>query len=170
MASSGTPKLKKKIENSIKHQSADAKSKSIQQKHAKSEGKTIAPTTPVKKREKKVYSLPGQKHDPPEEREPVRIFYESLSKQLPTSEMAEFWMMEHGMLSPEKARKALEKKLRKQKQTRTGTPVKAPPPSRKPESSIKQNLSSKNVDVKAKRKIVNDDDDEVIRNQKRRKA
>lgn len=40
---------------------------------------------------KKVYSLPGQKFDPPEEREPLRIFYESLSKQIPSSEMAEFW-------------------------------------------------------------------------------
>ncbi|KAF0927868.1 hypothetical protein E2562_036791 [Oryza meyeriana var. granulata] len=43
------------------------------------------------KTEKKVYSLPGQKFDPPEEREPLRIFYESLSKQIPSSEMAEFW-------------------------------------------------------------------------------
>ncbi|KAG8086584.1 hypothetical protein GUJ93_ZPchr0010g9720 [Zizania palustris] len=44
-----------------------------------------------KKADKKVYSLPGQKFDPPEEREPLRIFYESLSKQIPSSEMAEFW-------------------------------------------------------------------------------
>ncbi|GJT16667.1 retrovirus-related pol polyprotein from transposon TNT 1-94 [Tanacetum coccineum] len=47
-------------------------------------------TTVVKKREKKVYSLPGQKFDVPEEREPLRIFYESLFKQIPSSEMAEF--------------------------------------------------------------------------------
>ncbi|BAF18433.1 Os05g0596200, partial [Oryza sativa Japonica Group] len=58
------------------------------------------------KTEKKVYSLPGQKFDPPEEREPLRIFYESLSKQIPSSEMAEFWLMEHGLLSPERAKKA----------------------------------------------------------------
>lgn len=68
-----------------------------------------------------MYNLAGQKYDPPEEvctsllhnwfsislyswwthhhssfvwyeqREPLRIFYESLSKQIPTSEMAEFW-------------------------------------------------------------------------------
>jgi hypothetical protein len=43
------------------------------------------------KAEKKVYSLLGQKFDPPEETEPVRIFYDSLSKQIPSSEMAEFW-------------------------------------------------------------------------------
>nr|GEU61818.1 proteoglycan 4-like [Tanacetum cinerariifolium] len=87
-------------------------------------------TTVVKKREKKVYSLPGQKFDVPEEREPLRIFYESLSKQIPSSEMAEFWLMEHGMLSPERAKKAYEKKQRRQKQIRMGTPIKSPPPSR----------------------------------------
>ncbi|XP_052171266.1 uncharacterized protein LOC127787327 [Diospyros lotus] len=53
--------------------------------------KTTTKTTTVRTREKKVYSLPGQKHDVPEEREPLRIFYESLSKQIPSSEMAEFW-------------------------------------------------------------------------------
>lgn len=79
-----------------------------------------APTkTAVVKRkiQKKSYSLPGQKFDVPEEvclcfpsyswfsfylvcnlfvlglcqREPLRIFYETLSKQIPTSEMADFW-------------------------------------------------------------------------------
>lgn len=89
--------------------------------------KKITKTSTSKVREKKVYSLPGQKHDPPEQvlnlpylvrrihklkstygigshsflcfffydlcwqKEPLRIFYESLSKQIPTSEMAEFW-------------------------------------------------------------------------------
>ncbi|XP_058785185.1 uncharacterized protein LOC131660073 isoform X2 [Vicia villosa] len=82
-------------------------------------------TTTTKVRERKVYSLPGQKHDPPQEKEPLRIFYESLSKQIPTSEMAEFWLMEHGLLSPERAKKALEKKQRKQKELRSRTPVKS---------------------------------------------
>ncbi|KAK3019908.1 hypothetical protein RJ639_004003 [Escallonia herrerae] len=52
---------------------------------------TTKKTTAVKTREKKVYTLPGQKFDVPEEREPLRMFYESLSKQIPSSEMAEFW-------------------------------------------------------------------------------
>lgn len=104
--------------------SAEAKGKSIV-----TSSKTKA-TTVVKKREKKVYSLPGQKFDVPEEREPLRIFYESLSKQIPSSEMAEFWLMEHGMLSPERAKKAYEKKQRRQKQIRMGTPIKSPPQSR----------------------------------------
>ncbi|KAF4377219.1 hypothetical protein G4B88_009211 [Cannabis sativa] len=60
-----------------------------------SKATTSKVTTKVK--QKKVYTLAGQKFDPPEEREPLRIFYESLSKQIPSSEMAEFWMMEHGV-------------------------------------------------------------------------
>ncbi|MBA0853533.1 hypothetical protein Goshw_018691, partial [Gossypium schwendimanii] len=123
-------------------------------------------TTKTKVREKKVYTLPGQKHDPPEEREPLRIFYESLSKQIPTSEMAEFWMMEHGLLSPERARKAYEKKQRRQKQIRAGTPIKPSKPSNKPESS-------KNGDVKAKKRINNDaddDSDDFVFSPKRRKG
>lgn len=65
------------------------------------------------KKNRKVYELPGQKHEPPEERDPLRIFYETLYEQRPTSEMAEFWMMEHGLLSPEKAKKAFNKKQKK---------------------------------------------------------
>ncbi|KAK2416455.1 hypothetical protein QL285_038849 [Trifolium repens] len=37
-------------------------------------------------KERKVYDLPGQKRDPPEERDPLRIFYESLQEQIPTGE------------------------------------------------------------------------------------
>nr|KJB27303.1 hypothetical protein B456_004G289900 [Gossypium raimondii] len=137
----------------------------VKSKTNSSSSKTTA-TTKTKVREKKVYTLPGQKHDPPEEREPLRIFYESLSKQIPTSEMAEFWMMEHGLLSPERARKAYEKKQRRQKQIRAGTPIKPSKPSNKPESS-------KNGDVKAKKRINNDaddDSDDFIFSPKRRKG
>ncbi|CAO2816810.1 unnamed protein product [Amaranthus hypochondriacus] len=174
-AGPSSSKPTKKIETSTKHSSvSDTKNKSISGKIAKSEekGKPIAPATPVKKakREKKVYSLPGQKFDPPEEREPLRIFYESLSEQIPTSEMAEFWLMEHGLLSPERAKKAFEKKQRKQKQIKTGTPVKSPSSSSKPESSNKQKLASKNGDIKPKKRVVEDSDDEVIGAPKRRKA
>ncbi|XP_022731269.1 uncharacterized protein LOC111285884 [Durio zibethinus] len=170
---------RKKIEGSSK-QPVDSKQKSVstvitktevKSKTSSSSSKTTT-TTKTKVREKKVYTLPGQKHDPPEEREPLRIFYESLSKQIPTSEMAEFWMMEHGLLSPEKARKAYEKKQRRLKQLRTGTPIKSSKPSRKPESSQKQQLASKNGDVKAKKRINNDtdDDDDFILSPKRRKG
>lgn len=171
-SSSSKPILKKKIETS-KPAASDSKNKAVSVKSAKSEekGKTPVPATPVKKkREKKVYSLIGQKFDPPEEREPLRIFYESLSKQIPTSEMAEFWLMEHGLLSPERAKKAYERKQRKQKQLKMGIPVKSPPPSSRPESSNRQKLAPKNGDMKAKKRFVEDSDDEVIGNSKRRKA
>lgn len=78
--------------------------------------------------------------------------------------------MEHGLLSPERAKKAFEKKQRKQKQIKTGTPVKSPSSSSKPESSNKQKLASKNGDIKPKKRVVEDSDDEVIGAPKRRKA
>ncbi|KAJ1399114.1 DNA-binding domain superfamily [Sesbania bispinosa] len=141
--------LKKKVDSSSKHPS-DSKMKSVttvtksevKSKTTSSSSKTETKTTSTTKvRERKVYSLPGQKHDPPEQKEPLRIFYESLSKQIPTSEMAEFWLMEHGMLSPERAKKAFEKKQRKQKELRTGTPVKPSKPVTKTETSQKQQAS-----------------------------
>ncbi|KAK8465554.1 hypothetical protein PHAVU_009G109500 [Phaseolus vulgaris] len=176
--------LKKKVISSSKHTPV-SKMKSVTTTVTKSEvkskptttssasSKTIIKKTTSKVREKKVYSLPGQKHDPPEQKEPLRIFYESLSKQIPTSEMAEFWLMEHGLLSPEKAKKAFEKKQRKQKELRTGTPVKIskPPPKTATSQKQQQQPISKNGDIKAKKRIVNesDDDDDFILSHKRRK-
>lgn len=169
----------KKIESSSsrdsaawKHKSASSMAKTeVKSKTTPSSSKTTTRTTTAKAREKKVFSLPGQKFDPPEEREPLRIFYESLSKQIPTSEMAEFWMMEHGLLSPERAKRAYEKKQRKQKQMRTGTPIKSPYTPSKTESSQKQQ-ASKNGDLKSKRRIIqdSDDDDDLILSHKRRKV
>ncbi|CAN1785008.1 hypothetical protein LINPERHAP1_LOCUS16741 [Linum perenne] len=129
-------------------------------------------TTTKTTRVKKVFSLAGQRYDPPEEREPVRIFYESLSEQIPTSEMAEFWMMEHGLLSPERSKKAFEKKQRKQKMQRTGIPIKSPKTPSKPESSSqRQQQASKNGDMKSKKRVVDDsdDDDNLVLSAKRRK-
>uniref|UniRef100_A0A5B6YNJ9 Uncharacterized protein n=1 Tax=Davidia involucrata TaxID=16924 RepID=A0A5B6YNJ9_DAVIN len=179
---------KGKLDSSVRKKVVDSSTKSpLDSKHKsastviKTEVKTKTTsissktkvTTTVKTRAKKVYTLPGQKHDVPEEREPLRIFYESLSKQIPSSEMAEFWMMEHGLLSPERAKKAYEKKQRKQKQLWSGTPIKSPPqpPPRKPEILKKQQQASKN-EVKAKKRIMNDsdDDDDFILSPKRRKG
>ncbi|XP_072953641.1 uncharacterized protein [Typha angustifolia] len=144
-------------------------------KSSTNSSKTITKTTKTKtvtvkgRAEKKVYSLPGQKHDPPEEREPLRIFYESLWEQIPSSEMAEFWMMEHGLLSPERAKKAYERKQKRQQQLRMGTPIK----------SAKQELpeSSKNLhvvrngDVKPKKRVsYSDDGDDFIVKTKRSKG
>ncbi|CAH9096981.1 unnamed protein product [Cuscuta epithymum] len=76
-----------------------------------------------KKKEKKVYDLPGQKRDPPEEGDPLRIFYESLYKQLPESDMATIWMMESGLLPKEKAAQVFEK--RQKKSIKFSSPMKA---------------------------------------------
>ncbi|KAL6216481.1 hypothetical protein ACLB2K_009704 [Fragaria x ananassa] len=179
---------KNKIGSSSTKPGADSKLKSVQtvtKTEVKSKVTTKRTTTT---RVKKVFSLAGQKYDPPEEREPLRIFYESLSKQIPSSEMAEFWMMEHGLLSPERSRKAFEKKQRKQKQIRSGIPIKSPPirspplrspppkpvskPPSKPKSSQRQQQASKNGDVKAKKRVVaeSDDDDDFILSPKRRRG
>lgn len=79
-------------------------------------------------------------------------------------------MMEHGLLSPDRAKKAYEKKQRKQKQLRMGTPTKSP--QNKPESSQIRQQGSKNGDMKAKKRVSNDtdDDDDFILSPKRRKG
>ncbi|GFQ01999.1 probable glycosyltransferase at5g03795 [Phtheirospermum japonicum] len=173
---------RKVVEVSIKNSAADSKNNRSTTNVSKMVKKTTTTATTqskavtktvTKTREKKVFSLPGQKFDVPEEREPLRVFYESLSKQIPSSEMAEIWLMEHGMLSPDKAKKALEKKQRKQKQLRMGTPIKYPPPpaSNRPESSKRPQPVPKNGEMKAKKRIVNDsdDDDDFVLSHKRRK-
>ncbi|KAK6927359.1 hypothetical protein RJ641_005950 [Dillenia turbinata] len=168
---------KKKLETSptksnvdSNHKSVSSVSKSeVKEKTTPSSSKTTTTTTKkttTKVREKKVYNLPGQKYDVPEEREPLRIFYESLSKQIPSSEMAE--LMEHGLLSPEKAKKAYEKKQKKQKQQRMGTPMKSSPPG-KLESPQKQQQESKNGNVKAKKRIMDDEDDDFKLSPKKRR-
>jgi len=83
--------------------------------------------------------------------------------------------MEHGLLSPQKAKKAFEKKQRKQKELRSGTPIKSSSkPPTKTGTSQKQPQKSNNGDIKAKRKIDtdsdDDDDDNFILSHKRRKG
>uniref|UniRef100_A0A1D1XJI1 RuvB-like helicase 1 n=1 Tax=Anthurium amnicola TaxID=1678845 RepID=A0A1D1XJI1_9ARAE len=149
--------------------SVEVKGKTSVSSSAKALTKTTKKTTAVRvKAVKKVYTLHGQKYDPPEEREPLRIFYESLSKQIPSSEMAEVWMMEHGLLSPEKAKKAHEKKQKRQQQLRTGTPIKSSKPQR-PESSKKPQVL-KNGDIKTRKRMnySDDDDDFILKHKKAR--
>nr|GMD41440.1 Ubiquitin carboxyl-terminal hydrolase FAF [Ipomoea batatas] len=176
--SSSSVTKKRTVEISSHKQSADAKGKTISKTEVKvnakatsSSSKTVKKTV-TRTREKKVYSLPGQKFDVPEEREPLRLFYESLSKQIPSSEMAEFWLMEHGLLSPDRAKKAFEKKQRKQKQLRTGTPIKSPTRPVSIGSSKQPQQASKNGEIKAKKRLNkdSDDDDDFILSPKRRKG
>ncbi|KAG6541590.1 hypothetical protein Mapa_016983 [Marchantia paleacea] len=126
-------------------------------------------TEEKEKEKKKVFTLPGQKHEPPEERDPLRIFYESLHGQRPDSEMAELWMMEHGLLSPERAKKAFEKK-QKRGQSSFGTPVKNSTPSRDTSSKVAAKTSisngkasaSKVSEQKGRRKWESDSDDDLL--------
>lgn len=95
------------------------------------------------KKEKKVYDLPGQKRDPPEERDPLRIFYETLYQQVSTSEMAQIWMMESGLLPESVAKQVFEKKQKKVQTLRS--PAKAPSSQAKNTTksvTVKKDLSS----------------------------
>jgi len=87
--------------------------------------KTTTKTMKEEKREKRVFTLPGQRHEPPEERDALRIFYETLHEQIPRSEMAEVWMMEHGLLAFAEAKKVLERKQRRAQYQKNGTPSKS---------------------------------------------
>ncbi|XP_058223300.1 uncharacterized protein LOC131333016 [Rhododendron vialii] len=98
-----------------------------------------------KKREKKVYDLLGQKRDPPEERDPLRIFYKTLYEQMPGSEMAAFWLMECGLLPEEVAKKVFEKKQKKNPLQKLGSPMKTVVTVNKTSKSVtskKETLSS----------------------------
>ncbi|XP_044475976.1 FACT complex subunit SSRP1-A-like isoform X2 [Mangifera indica] len=128
-----------------------------------------------KKREKKVYDLPGQKRDPPEERDPLRIFYETLYKQVPNSEMAQFWMMESGLLSFDEAKEVFEKKQKRNQQQKLSSPKKSvstvkkkpPPPSLVSSGKNKTTDSRLAVNQCKKRKVEDkrseeDSDDEFM--------
>ncbi|XP_024383044.1 uncharacterized protein [Physcomitrium patens] len=55
----------------------------------------LVTTSAIKKKQekhmKKAFSLPGQRFETPEERDALRLFYESLHRQIPTSDMANIW-------------------------------------------------------------------------------
>ncbi|CAN6307280.1 unnamed protein product [Urochloa humidicola] len=130
-----------------------------------------AKMTPVKgekaKKEKKVYDLPGQKHDPPAERDSLRIFYESLYEQVPTSDMAATWLMEWGLLPLDVARKVFEKKQGQKLKSPVKTTVskrKLTSPTKTPASSAMKSISAKNSAGKPtsqkKRKASSESDDD----------
>ena len=143
----------------IKMSGAKKKPKKAKKKPAKK-----APSGPVK--EKKVYDLPGQKKDTPEEGESLRKFYSSLRKQIPESVMAEQWLMEHGLLPADEAAKAYKKFLiRKGRDPKkaggsSGSKPSASKPKPKPKPAVKKEHKSP-VAKKAsgiKRKALDDDD------------
>jgi len=90
--------------------------------NAETTKKKAKPTKRTKK-PKKVYEMPGQKKDTPHELDGGRIFYESLRKQIPTSKMAEEYLLRHGLLPKEEAEKVVERmeeaKIKKSGSTKT---------------------------------------------------
>ncbi|KAL0323192.1 UNVERIFIED_CONTAM: hypothetical protein Sangu_1938500 [Sesamum angustifolium] len=101
----------------------ERKKEEVAEKMKKKGGKA-SENKDVKKRERKVFDLPGQKRDRPEERDPLRIFYETLYKQVPASEMAAIWMMESGLLPKEEAKKIFDRKQKKAQQQKLSSPMK----------------------------------------------
>jgi hypothetical protein len=102
--------------------------------------------------ERKEYPLVGQKRDTPDETDSLRKFYSSLRLQKPESEMAEMWLMEHGLLPEEEQKKAYKKMLaRKGKSAPAKRPASAskprPPSAKKPKTE------------KPKKAVAVDDDD-----------
>ena len=94
----------------------------------------------------------GQKRDTPDETDSLRKFYSSLRLQKPESEMAEMWLMEHGLLPEDEQKKAYKKMLaRKGKSAPAKRPASAskprPPSAKKPKTE------------KPKKAVAVDDDD-----------
>ncbi len=86
--------------------SKNADIKIIKTKKSKSKQEDAVPITKGKV-EKPKYSKLGQKHKTPLETDSLRIFYTSLLKQNPNSEMALKWCLERGLLSEKKAQAAI---------------------------------------------------------------
>jgi hypothetical protein len=89
------------------------------------------------------YSKPGQKQPTPPPGAGDRVFYESLFREKPSSEMALIWCIEHGVLSEEEAQRVFPRytqaknKASKKEQASSGTPA-----AKKPSSSAGKVLTT----------------------------
>ncbi|KAG7369565.1 hypothetical protein IV203_027311 [Nitzschia inconspicua] len=63
---------------------------------------------------------PGQRYPTPTPGHGDRVFYESLLKQRPNSEMAQEWCLHYGILSTKKSEKLLQIVIDRKKRQRTG--------------------------------------------------
>ena len=71
--------------------------------------------------------------------------------------------MEHGLLSPERAKKAYERKQKRQQQVRMGTPIKPSGRKDRPAESSRKPAASSNMNLKAKKRVdYSDNDDDFI--------
>ncbi|BFG17646.1 hypothetical protein CerSpe_039200 [Prunus speciosa] len=152
--------IKKMEEEEEEKKKKKKKGSEVTQEQKKKEKKGPDATTELKKREKKekkVYDLPGQKRDPPDERDPLRIFYETLYEQVPKSEMAQFWLMECGLLSKEEAKRVFEKKQKRSQQQKLGSPMKAVASVKKSTQSVTVKKPSTPVPSNQKKSTVSKD-------------
>merc|ERR1712154_534322 len=111
-----------------------AKSKIVVKRTPKRSTKTTSSTkkspskrTPTK-RVKKVWPKKGQKKDTPIETAGIYIFYSTLLKEMPDSEMAEQWLMEHGCFDEKKQEELFEKYSTKTTKTTRSSPTRRSPP------------------------------------------
>ncbi|KAJ4967021.1 hypothetical protein NE237_018870 [Protea cynaroides] len=99
------------IHEKKRRRSCKSRQKEEEKDEGRGEGGSSGPEQEEEEEEEgEVYDLPGQKRHPPDERDPLRIFYETLYQRLPGSEMAALWMMESGLLPLEEAKKVYKKK------------------------------------------------------------
>ena len=106
--------------------------------------------------ERKEYPLVGQKRDPPDETDSLRKFYTSLRMQKPESEMAEIWLMEHGLLPEEEQKKAYKKMLARKGKS---APAKRPASASKPKPPAVKKPKTEPGANKPKKAVAVDDDD-----------
>ena len=79
--------------------------------------------------------------------------------------------MEHGLLSPERAKKAYERKQKRQQQVRMGAPIKPSRRKDRPAESSRKPAASSNMNLKAKKRVdYSDNDDDFIVKLKRSKG
>eukprot|EP00607_Mallomonas_marina_P007717 CAMPEP_0182416860 /NCGR_PEP_ID=MMETSP1167-20130531/1244_1 /TAXON_ID=2988 /ORGANISM="Mallomonas Sp, Strain CCMP3275" /LENGTH=135 /DNA_ID=CAMNT_0024589989 /DNA_START=100 /DNA_END=504 /DNA_ORIENTATION=+ len=96
---------------------------------------------------------PAQKFPTPSPGNGDRVFYETLLKQRPDSEMAQDWCLAYGILSITEAT-VLQQKINKRKQTKQ-SPAKA-----KPAQSSKTSVTANKSKTSRRRKRDDDDDDD----------
>lgn len=115
--------------------------------------------------------LPGQKHERPHERDPLRIFLEVLHQQLPDCDLATTWMMEWGLLPPEEATDIYERQLKENETQGLVSPM--PAVTLKKASKVhskKLDKASPNTIPKAKKRKVSEttSDDDLMSSKKKK--
>jgi len=117
-----------------------SKKRAVKAKPKKKAKRKIAPSKSSKS--KKVYDMPGQKKDTPNELNGARIFYESLRQQNPKSQMAEEYLLKFGLLPYEEAAAIVKAQQKLKTKAKIGATKK---------SNVENNLE-KTIGAKTKKK------------------